>query len=404
MRGFTIGLAAGLAALTAGCSLFGGVPSVPGEQQQDTSQDAQDTPEGPSYAGTWTRPADGDRAERVFDVVDDGTTVHGELRGAADHGFNGYSFDLSRKAGALEGKAKFELADMAGKAFETKWQAKVEGTTILVKAEELAIDEESGDVAERTTVEHTYEFAPAAVAAATPPPMPAMDMSAYVTPAPNYKHLLADDIAVGQWVDVEMEAGGQKSVTRTAVVADTGDAWVIELDNQMNQKDLLLAVFVNKDTGDVVKAFVGNRGKDGTEKAVTPPAQGQAGDMPPTTEEEVSVPAGTFMAKRMDMDVGGSTMSTWTGLEGTDAEGVMLKSVTSAGTDELKVLELTSYEAGGASFDARLLAYTSGTEMTMAMGSRPYLNQVMLVMKTPHSVMKLVGQGEGAEPAFNYPR
>jgi hypothetical protein len=340
----------------------------------------------------------------VFDVVDDGTTVHGELRGAADHGFTSYTFDLKRKAGALDGVARFELADMAGKGFETKWQAKVEGTTILVTAEELAIDEETGDVAERVAVEHTYDFVPAEVAAATPPPMPAMDMSAYVTPAPNYKHLLADDIAVGQWVDMEMEAGGQKSVTRTAVVADAGDAWVIELDNQMNQKDLLLAVFVDKDTGDVTKAFVGNRGKDGTEKQVSPPPEGQAGEMPPMTEEEVSVPAGTFMAKRMDIEAGGSTSSSWTGLEGTEVEGVLLKSVNAAGTDELKSLEQTSYEATGASFEARHLAYTSGMELTQALGSKPYLNQVMLVMKTPHSVMKLVGQGDGAEPAFNYPR
>lgn len=402
MRGTTIGLAASLAALlSAGCSLFG-APSIPGQEPQDTSQDTQEAPEGPTYAGTWTRPGD---APRVFDVVDDGANVHGELRGAADHGFASYTFDLSRKAGALEGLAKFGLADMAGKTYETKWQAKVEGTTILVKSEELAIDEESGDVAERTPVEHSYDYVPAEVAAYTPPPMPAMDMSAYVTPAPSYKHLLADDIAVGQWVDMEMDAMGNKSVTRTAVVADAGDAWVLELDNQMNQKDLLLAVFVDKETGNVTKAFVGNRGKDGTEKPVSPPPETQAGDAPPASEEEVSVPAGTFMARRTDTALpDGSTMSVWVGLEGTEAEGVMLRSQSSAGTDELQSLEQTTFEAGSATFEARRLVYTSGNEMTMALSPRPWLNQLMLQTKMSGVSMRLAGQGEDAQPAFNYPR
>lgn len=399
MRGISIGLAMGVAML-AGCSLLS-VPSVPGQEpQQDTSQDAQ-AAEGPTYAGTWTRQGE---SPRVFDVVDDGTTVHGELRGAADHGFTSYTFDLKRKQGALEGAATFELADLAGKTYETKWSAKVDGTTILVKTEELGLDE-SGEVAERTTIEHTYDYVPAAVAAATPPPMPAMDMSAYVTPAPNYKHLLAEDIAVGQWVDMEMDAMGNKSVTRTAVVADAGDAWVIELDNQMNQKDLLLAVFVHKDTGDVTKAFVGNRGKDGTEKQVSPPPAAQDSEAPPTTEEEVSVPAGTFMARRSDTALpDGSTMSVWIGLEGTEAEGVMLKTQGPTGTDELQSMEQTTFEAAGATFEARRLVYTSGNEMVMAMSPRPWLNQLMLQTKMSGVGMRLAGQGEDAQPAFNYPR
>ncbi len=401
MKGKRIGLAASFAALAAGCALFS-PPSVPGQEPQE-SQDTQGAAdEGPTYAGTWTRPGD---APRVFDVTDDGTTVHGELRGAADHGFNSYSFDLKRKAGALDGVARFELADMAGQGFETKWKAKVEGTTILVTSEELAIDEETGDVAERVAVEHTYDFVPAEVAAATPPPMPAMDMSAYVTPAPNYKHLLADDIAVGQWVDMEMDAMGNKSVTRTAVVADAGDAWVLELDNQMNQKDLLLAVFVHKDTGDVTKAFVGNRGKSGTEKPVSPPPTAEAGEAPPTTEEEVSVPAGTFMARRMDTALpDGSTVSVWVGAEGTEAEGVMLKTVSPAGTDELQAMEETTFEAAGAAFEARRLVYSSGNEMVMALSPRPWLNQLMLQTKMSGVAMRLAGQGDDAQPAFDYPR
>lgn len=399
MKGMRIGLVAAAAALSVGCASFS-PPSVPGQEPpQDTAQEPADAPEVPTYAGTWTRRDGG----HVFDVTDDGTTVHGELRDAAGHGFDSYAFDLTRKGDALEGAAKFVLSDVSDRTYETKWRAKLDGATILVNAEELGIDDEN-EVAERTPIEHVYDFAPAAPATFTPPPMPTVDMSAYVTPAPSYEHLLADDIAVGQWVDVETDAIGNRSVTRTAVVADAGDAWVIELDNQVGQKDLLLAVFVHKETGDVLKAFVGNRGGEGTEKPVTPQAT-QDGEAPPTTEEEVTVPAGTFMAKRVDTALpDGSTMSTWVGLEGTEAEGVMLRTQGPSGTDELETLEATTFEAGSTVFEARRLVYTSGNEMVMALSPRPWLNQVMLQTRMSGVAMRLVAQGDDAQPAFDYPR
>lgn len=396
MKRISIAVVALLGALTSGCALLN-PPSVPGQEQEQ----AHDQEAGPSYAGTWTRQGE---SARVFDVTDDGRTVHGELRGAADHGFTSYTFDLARKAGKLQGKARFELADMAGKTFETAWEAKVDGTTILVKAEVLDIDPESGEIASRATDDQTFALQPAEATAYTPPPMPAMDMSQFVAVMPTYKHLLADDLAVGQWVDMEMDAMGNKSVTRTAVVADAGDAWVIELDNQMNQKDLLLAVFVDKDTGVAKKAFVGNRGKEGKPKDVPPPPEGQAGEEPSFTEEEVTVPAGTFAARRYDMNAGGSTVSTWVGQEGTEAEGVLLKTVTPQGTDELKEMGHTSFDAKGRGFEARRLVYTSGNEMHMALEPRPHLNQLMLQTRMSGVSMKLVAQGDDATPQFDYPR
>lgn len=400
MRGITFALTA-LLGLAAGCSLPG-VPDVSGEPQEDTTQqDAQGAPEAPSYAGTWTRQGE---AALAFDVTDDGTKVHGELSGAEGHGFSSYTFDLARRGDGLEGAARFALADLVDKTYETKWQVQVAGTTFVVKTEELSVYDD-GEVAERAPIEHTYDFAPSAPPAAAAYTPPAMDMSAYVTPAPNYKHLLTDDTAVGQWVEVEMDAMGNKSVTRTAVVADAGDAWVVEVDNQMSQKDLLLAVFVHKDTGDVLKAYVGDRGKAGTEKAVSPPPAAQAGEAPPVSEEEVSVPAGTFMATRTDMSLpDGSTVTTWVGMEGTAAEGVVLKTRSAAGTDELKELEETAFEAAGAAFEARRLVYTSGNETILALSPRPHLNQLMLLTRMSGVSMRLAGQGEDAAPAFDYPR
>jgi hypothetical protein len=394
MKGITIASGALLfGVLVAGC---GSMPAVPGREEPESEQ-PQDQGDAPTFAGTWTRQGE---TPRVFDVTDDGTTVHGALRGTPNESFASYTFDLTKQAGgALKGKAHFELADMAGKTFETAWEAKLEGTTISVKAEELALDE-AGEIAERTKVDHKYDLEAAAAAAPAEYVAPAMDMSAYVTPLGNYKHVLGEEMAVGQWVDMEMITAAGKSVTRTAVVGDAGDAWIIEMDNQMNQKDLLVAVFVNKETGDTTKAFVGNRGKDGTEKTVTPPPATQAGEAPTGTDEEVTVPAGTYAAKRFD--VSGST--SWMGAPGTEAEGVMLKMQHSAGGDELTTLEKTTVDVSGTSYEARHLVYTSGNDMTMALSPKPFLNQVMLKMKSTGVEMGLVGQGTDASPQFNYPR
>jgi hypothetical protein len=397
MRGITL-YAAGLLALAAtGCQLP--TPSVPGQEPErhDTAQPP--APAGPALvAGTWTRHGD---APLVFDVTDDGQAVHGELKGAAEAGFTSYTFDLTHQGAGLEGKATFKVADFGDTAYEVAWKAKVDGTTITVEGEELDIDEEGAhEVRQRTPKQHVYDLVAATpAAAATPPPAPAMDMSQYVTPSPTYKYLLTDDIAVGQWVDVQQDAMGQKSITRTAVVGDAGDAWIIELDDQMNQKDTILAVFVDKTTGETKKAYVGQRGKAGKEKEVPAMPAAQGGDAPAPTDESVTVPAGTFDAKKTE--AGGSTM--WVGASG-DAEGVLLRSQTTAGTDELKSLEVGPFEAGAATFEqAKTLTYTSGNVMVMAVRPTAFFHQ-MLRMKTGPVEMTLVGQGTDATPQFEYPR
>lgn len=385
-------IASALLVALAGCGAIP-KPGLPGQEEPQESP-----PPASSLAGTWTRQGE---SPRVFDVTDDGTTVHGELRDAKAAGFDSYTFDLKRKgASGLEGKARFVLTDTDGKAFEAAWDAKVDGTVITCKQEDFGLSD-TNEIIDRSTITHTYDVAMAAAAA---PAMPEMDMSAYVPVSPTYKHLLAEDLAVGQWVDVEMEAAGQKFVTRTAVVGDAGDAWILELDNQMNQKDLLLAVFVDKETGATKKAFVGKRGKEGKPKDVPPMTDTPTGPTPEPSEEEVTVPAGTFAAHRIDTDVQGSTYSTWVGKPGTEAEGVLLKSANPQGQDELQELESVNYDASGTSFDARRLVYTSGMELVMATGEKkPHLNMAMLLTKTSASRMALAAQGDDAKAELTLP-
>lgn len=397
-RNLILVLLAGLA--FHGCALPN--PTVPGSEPKEEEKGGGGEPaEAQSWAGTWTRQGE---TPLVFTVTDDGSKVHGERTSGGEADFSSYSFDLTRKGKGLEGTATFALVDVSGKTYDAKWKATLEGSTIKVAGEELLIDPDTNEVTGREPKSLSFDYA-AAAAAAEPPPAapPAMDMSQFVTPLGNYKYLLADDVAVGQWVETEMAASGMTMKSRMAVVHDAGDAWVIEIDNQMNQKDLMIAAFVNKETGDTTKAYVGNRGKDAKEKAVTPPTTPPAGEAPTPTDEEVTVPAGTFAAKKTVMEVGGGTYTSWVGAEGSDAAGILLKSENPQGKDELTKLEDATVEVTGGSFETRHLTYSSGMELWMAKGTKPHLNQ-QVRMKTAASDMKVTAQGEDAKPEMNYPR
>ena len=95
--------------------------------------------------------------------------------------------------------------------------------------------------------------------------------------------------------------------------------------------------------------------------------------------------------------------SSWMGTEG-DTEGVMLKTKGTNYEDELLEIDADqSYDAAGTEFDAKYLKYKAAGEQWHAKDSKPYFN-LMLKMKTTSMTKELAGQGEDAEPAFNYER
>jgi hypothetical protein len=381
-----------------GCSLL----NAAANQQDDSSQDeeAPQAASGEGFAGKWTREDNG----AVFEVEDDGTTVSGKLvdgkQEYLDY-FESYSFALERDGAGLKGVASFVFKDAPDETVETKWEISRDGDQGLVgELEYLNYDDDGIETSRGVDKKvFTMEAAAAAPAAAAYTP-PAVDMSAYVAVMPTYKHVLHEGLAVGHWSEVRMEAGGQKSVTRTGCVGETDSEWIIEFDNQMNQKDLMLAVFVDKETGNATKAFVGKRGKKGKAKDVPPQPTPVEGDAPEAEEEEIEVGAGTYEARKYE----NSGITSWSGIDG-DAEGVLLKMKGANIEEELLELEMTELEVSGTNFPCKRLKYKANMgEMWQASGDpMPYF-KAPLKSKTPYSASELVGQGDDASPAFEYER
>lgn len=383
-----------LAALLAGCDL---IPKKE-EPKPEPSPGAPAAEAPGAFAGRWTREGE---SPLVFEVSDDGQKVHGELVEGGGDAFDSYTFDLEHQAEGLKGQAHFVLKDVANRTYDTAWKARLDGDTIVVEQEFIELDEEGGEVVERGTEERRYAFEPAAVPepVAAAPTMPAMDMSAYVSVMPSYKHLLYEGMEVGHQVLTVTEVMGTQQRERMALVGETDRAWIVEIDNQAGQKDLLLAVFVDKETGLPLEAYVGNRGQQGKKKDVPPPPpEGQGGQTPAGTPEEVTVPAGTFPTIRTE--TAGNVM--WTVAEGHPAAGVLVKSATVAGTDELMTLEEVEVDVGGRPVRARHAAYTSGNSMWFAL-EPIYFNQALVRMETPQMKRHLAEMGGGAKAELQLP-
>ncbi len=383
-------------ALTAnGCALL----SAAADTQEDDSADepTESAASGDSYAGKWTRKDNG----AIFEVEDDGSTVTGKLVDGDEEYldyFASYAFVLERKGDGLKGTAKFVFKDAPDETVETQWEISRDGDGLSGKLEYLNYDDDGNETTRGTdTKAFSLEAAaPVAAAAYTPP---AVDMSAYVAVLPSYTYVLHDDLEVGQWCEVKMEAAGQKSVTRTACVGETDEEWILEFDNQMNQKDLMLAVFVDKETGETRRAFVGKRNEKGKAKDGPPQPTPVDGEAVEPEEEEIEVGAGTFDANKTEN--AGTTV--WSGIDG-ETEGVLLKMKGANIDEELMEIEATSLEVSGTDFPCRRLKYKSNMgEMWQATETQPYFKAI-LKSKTPYSATELVGQGEDAEPAFEYER
>ncbi len=394
-----------LAVLLAGCQTT--------RTRMQPEPEPVDAPE--SFAGTWSREYyDGET--QTFTVEDDGDRVRGTLSEGGAAVFEAYDFQLRRDgSGRLEGEARYRLVDFPERTFTTAWKITPRGEDLLAEVEYIDHRPDGGELL-RGSEEQRLRFVPAPEPEPEPEPAvaeepgeepqpepaapPAIDYSQFISPLPAYAHLLYEGMAVGHWARYESGAAGATTATRYAVVGEDDVAWLLEIDNQMNQPDLILALRLAKDGGGTLGAWAGNRGETGKERPLSGAATPPAGEPVEPTREELTVTAGSFLADRTEA----AGMTTWVGVEG-DAEGVMLKAEGPSYSDELTALEAgVELETAGRTWTTKRLAYQSGNELWLPVGARPWFPTAgSLQLRSPVAEGRLVGLGEDATPELTLP-
>jgi hypothetical protein len=205
-----------------------------------------------------------------------------------------------------------------------------------------------------------------------------------------------DGLKKGLWVTQKMD-GAAKGETKYAVVDETADSWMIEMEGMATQ-GYIQAMVVNKKDGKVTEAYAAKKGEKLKKIKVMEMAAPVAGETP-TTDEDVTVKAGSFKAKKA---VSGDITS-WSGVDG-DAKGVMLK-MTNA-KDAKQDMELTAlapedYKNGDQPVKTKHATYSNGTEYWIADMTIPFAGSGYAVMKTGGMTISYTW-GEGAKAQLDW--
>lgn len=176
----------------------------------------------------------------------------------------------------------------------------------------------------------------------------------------------------GFWVEERTTAGGNTTTKRIAIVAEAGD--LVKLEQSASDNALLgytEGLTVQKATGKIVEAVAAKKGDKAkpikiraTEgsTAVTGPATAEPPKTPATSDESVTVPAGTFAATKLVVSGALSDTTTWIAKEG-DAKGLVVKWADDvAGSRELKSVALEDAILAGKSVKAVHAIYSDASE------------------------------------------
>lgn len=159
-----------------------------------------------------------------------------------------------------------------------------------------------------------------------------MDLSKMVQAPP--KIMLGEGAKVGFRIETKIKAGSMSMSHFVAVVGETEDAWEIETSQYTmgyaqlpDGKGLLMALVVDKKTGDVLLAKLGKPGEALKEIKVMKSPKQVSAKAPEGEEVDYTLPSGKVVkATKTETKSGGNTYTSWSGRKGTELEGVMFKS------------------------------------------------------------------------------
>ncbi len=177
----------------------------------------------------------------------------------------------------------------------------------------------------------------------------------------------------GQWLEIKNTTGGKTATMRIAIVADAGTHWKVEESastvggGEGAFLGFIEGLTVDKATGKVTEAIAARKGEKGKAIKLGPEPAAQA-TTPTTSDESVTVAAGTFSATKTVVAGQLSETVTWVGKDA-DAKGIPLKeSSDDTVLRELKALAVEDFTAGGKAIKAVHATYSDGSETWFVRG------------------------------------
>jgi hypothetical protein len=317
------------------------------------------------FAGTWRRTLE-DGTDYVFEVIDDGQTVRGEMTEGLPEDCLSYVFDLERteEEGVLGSSlVRFEEEDGGIPTnYSTQWRNAIcDGEAVLVEQQWIETDE-FGDVVKSGWTDVRYAFTPFVseeeLAAAWAEALAGLEAPHAVTVGPE----------AGMGMGVVQLTGQAENLTAWAwmLVDESDDAWHVEVSGgplleQPLLVDAVMGLTVHKESGHVTHAVVGKPGTAGTEIAISEQTMPRKPALE-GTPEEITVEAGTFATEKVESRHGTS----WVGTEG-GAQGILVKWIGEDTEYELaQALEQSTVTlADGTTVDATLVRYSNGMQWTL---------------------------------------
>jgi hypothetical protein len=132
-------------------------------------------------------------------------------------------------------------------------------------------------------------------------------------------------LKAGFWVEEMNVTAGKSAVRRLAVVAEAGDLLKIEKSaTDDSYQGFIEGLTVQRADGKITEAVAARKGEKPKPIKIGGASPEASAPAPPGTDEQVTVPAGTFATVKTVVSSTLSEVTTWTGKEG-DVAGIVVK-------------------------------------------------------------------------------
>lgn len=212
-------------------------------------------------------------------------------------------------------------------------------------------------------------------------------------------------LKAGSWLEIKNTTGGKSSVSRVAVVGEAGPLVKVE-ERSEGFQGYIEGLTVQKEDGKVVGAVAAKKGEKGKDIKVGP-APLVAAKTSTTSDDSVTVAAGTYAASKTVTPGQLSDATVWVGKDG-DAKGILLKEASDETTlRELKSLVAEDLSVGGKPIKALHATYSDGSETWFVRGVVvPFQGQggdeALWVKQTRGGTTTELSWGDDAKPEIDW--